>query len=386
MSGVAAQALSHVVRRGLEHMPTTTDGLDDLTRLDFSIFTLIPVAVVLITTIFLICSVDYTVGSVMASLTMIESPSTTTIVETAPPAYSDEPDAPLEKKMDVADVEVVVIDHKPITASVVGTIKHLHRIGGFRARWRGLGWSIIYHFAVNFVGHLFGGLFSGVLGHILAQGLGYTLSVVLMCRLHMVWTHAMIATPTSTSWSERFIPRKQCKPLLLASLNYAVAQQSIIVLPAMLLLVLSPIVFAFPGLTQASTLQVAFLAFHVVALPTIAILAALFIYLPAASTLARVEACLLPQGRETIVPFDRMAIVGDLDLNERGSAKKLNAAAWKSFTNATRLRLVKLFVKLVAFQVAVILVSLHVLGAIAYFSNPEQVSAAFRQLSSNMPW
>jgi hypothetical protein len=57
---------------------------------------------------------------------MIESPTSTAIIETAPPAYADEPDSPLEKKESMLpseaaadqDIEITVINHKPITANI----------------------------------------------------------------------------------------------------------------------------------------------------------------------------------------------------------------------------------------------------------------------------
>lgn len=301
----------------------------------------------------------------MASLAMIESPSSTTVVETAPPAYTDEPDAPLEKKADIESVEVVVINHKPITASVVGTIKHLHRVGGFAARWRGLFQAIIYHIAQNVVGNILTIPLTGLLGKMIGTSLAFLLATVGLCRLRMLWTHAMIAVPTSTRWYKRFVPRKQCRPLLLASLNYALAQQATLVFP-ILVAILLPV--SFQGM-QNQIVTVLYL----LCIPLTFLLTIIFVYLPAAAALTRIEACLLPEDQATIVPFDRLAIVGDIDLTERCSSKKLWRASWKSFTAAARIRVIKLYVKLIAFEIAFVLIAFHVAGAIFYFSNKDQI-------------
>ena len=162
---------------------------------------------------------------------MIESPSRTAIVEPKPPAYTEEPDAPLEKEPLIpadADVEVTVIEHKPITSSIKATVFHLHRIGGFRARWRGLHLAVLYHFLhamlANFLAAFLG---FGIIG----EALVYIFVSLGLARLHMAWTHSMIAYPSSKPWFRRLPARKQCKALLLPALVYAAAQQATIILP-----------------------------------------------------------------------------------------------------------------------------------------------------------
>ena len=133
----------------------------------------------------------------MSSLAMIESPSRTAIIESKPPPYTEaEPDAPLEKEPLMAevdadtDIEVTVIDHKPITTSIRTTIGHLQRVGGWTARWRGLGLSGVYHLAHG----MFTNLVSGFLGlGIAGEALCYIFVSLGLARLHMAWTHKMIS-------------------------------------------------------------------------------------------------------------------------------------------------------------------------------------------------
>lgn len=319
----------------------------------------------------------------MATLSMIESPSTTTIIESKPPAYADEPDAPVEKEplMELTDddVEVTVISHKPITAKISTTIKHLHRVGGFTARWRGLGQSAVYHFCFNTFGFLVGQLSRSVFGSIGSQVFSQILATVVMCRIHMLWTHAMISKPSSTPWYRQIAPRKHAKALLLPSLVYAVAQQLVFMLPIAVAIIARWQQFFEPGFVDTfrslSDFDVAILVLRVLAVPAAAIIATLTLLLPSMAALTRVEACLLPEDRETIVPFDRAAILGDIDLSQRRGATKLFVAAWKSFTSAARLRLVKLFVKLVTAQFAIALIGMHVAAAVIFFFAKDQMVA-----------
>ncbi|KAJ7241855.1 hypothetical protein C8J57DRAFT_1558662 [Mycena rebaudengoi] len=93
---------------------------------------MLPVLITGVIVLLTLASIRYTLGDVVASLAMIESPSTTAIVEQKLPAYADEePLIPIE-----ADV-----DHEPITASQRTTMRHLRHVGGF---WRGLGLYILY--------------------------------------------------------------------------------------------------------------------------------------------------------------------------------------------------------------------------------------------------
>lgn len=66
MSGVAAQALHHVVRRGLEQIPTTTDGSLDIgtmtgdpqMRFEVPVWSLVVSGVILIVASLLVISVS----------------------------------------------------------------------------------------------------------------------------------------------------------------------------------------------------------------------------------------------------------------------------------------------------------------------------------------
>lgn len=326
-----------------------------------------------------ITQIRYTIGEVMASLAMIESPSSIAIVEPAskPPGYTEtlpekEPLVPLESAD--SDVEITVINHKPITAKLATTIHHLHRIGGFRARWRGLGLSMLYHALHGILSNFLAATLNcGFVGHSLV----YVFVSLALARLHMIWTHSMIAYPSAKHWSRRVVPRKQCKAVLLPSLVFALAQQATFILPVAVAFALGV-----PELTHAQFAHAAkhedcsavlSMALRILAVPATALVVALAVLLPASVTLTRIEATLLPEDEETIVPFDREAIIGEIDITARGGCRKLFVEAWRSFDRSARLRLIKLYAKMVVAQFAIVVIGLHLMMAEVFVIGGERL-------------
>lgn len=321
---------------------------------------------------------------------MIESPSRTAIFESAPPPpYTDEaekepPVADADADAEPVDVEVTVIEHKPITASIRTTIGLLHRVGGFRARWRGVGLRIVYGFLhcaiTNFLSHFLGlGLVGGMLTYIFVS-LG-------LARVHMAWTHSMIAYQSSKWWFHRLPPRKDCKVLLLPALVYAAAQQATHILPLGVGFALGVIG---PGAHEAREAagecpkQLLLLTLSFLAVPLTYILVGLAILFPASVTLTRIEATLLPEDMEPIVPFDKAAITGDIDVSVRGGCRAIFVQAWRSFDRASRWRLVKLYVKMVLAQIMVAIVTVHLMVAELYVLGAERMAVFFKSAGAQL--
>ena len=331
----------------------------------------------------------------MSSLAMIESPSRTAIIDSKPPPYSDaQPDAPLEKEPLLAttaaqdtDVEITVVEHKPITSSIRTTIGHLHRVGGFRARWRGVGISALYHVLhgalVNLLGNLFG-------YSLIGEAFCFVLVSLGLARIHMAWTHAMIGQPSSKSYLRRMPARKDCRRILLPALVYALAQQATIILPlgvALLLGVTPPPLFQKEDPNRhfhPCPKQMAIMALRVLAVPATYAIVGLAVLLPASVTLTRIEATLLPEGEEAIVPFDKEAIIGDIDVTAKGHARALFVQAWRSFDRSARLRLIKLYVKMFFAQLLVIFVAVHLMVAEMYVIGGERLGLFFKSAAAQL--
>ncbi|KAJ7110568.1 hypothetical protein C8R44DRAFT_800238 [Mycena epipterygia] len=378
--------LNHIVKRGIEHFQTASPEYIAKLQQDAELYEnagrdmevnpqeTLPVLITGVIVLLILASIRYTLGDVVASLAMIESPSSTAIVEAKLPAYADEePLIPTDVDAD-ADIEITVVNHKPITAKLSTTMRQLRRVGGFRARWRGLGVSLLYHFAHAVVA----GIFSRVLPvALLGNVLGSIFTSVILARVHMLWTHTMIAHPTTKSFLQRMVPVKECKPLVLPTLVFAAAQQATFLLPLAVAVLLD-----LPGMPEHALhaaqrdepATLALMALRILAVPASAALFALLVLLPASATLTRIETALLPADMQTIVPFDRAALVGDIDLTTRGGSRALFAAAWRSFDRAARLRLVKLYAKMVFAQIVVAVVGLHVMAVEVYVIGGERLA------------
>ncbi|PIB02791.1 hypothetical protein CB0940_11775 [Cercospora beticola] len=397
MSGIHGQVVGHLAKRGyeavqehmsqLQHDATLYDQAGP--EMEVQPWEMLPVIVTGFLTLLLIAAIRYTVGEVVASLAMIESPTTTAIVQDNPPAYADEPDAPIEKEPLMpseaeADVEVTLINNKPVTSSIRASVRHLTNIGGFRGRFRGAAVSVVYHFAhsllTNFLSGLLGmGLFGSAIMYIVAS-LG-------LARLHMVWTHTMIGQPVAQPFYRRFVPRKQCKAILLPSLVFAMAQQATLLLPLIVAVALGLPDIDHSQVTNAAKhdcSKLVWMALRFLAVPATGLFVAFAILLPATVTLTRIEALLLPEDQDTIVPFDRSAIVGNVDITAKGSSRAIFIQAWRSFDSSARWRLIKLYVKMAAMQIGVIFVSVHLMVAEIYVIGGERLGLLIKSALAQM--
>ncbi|KAG9698360.1 hypothetical protein KCU95_g1915, partial [Aureobasidium melanogenum] len=334
------EVLHHLARRGYEAM-STTESHQTITT-DASALEMAPLIFTGVVFAFLLASIRYTLGGVVASLAMIEDRQTT-VVETRTLAVDEkeDPDAPLDKAR-LIDEEVMVINETPLTSSIRKTLKHLTSIGGFRARWRGAGAAIIYNLVhsltVSFIA-MFVAAFTGlpVVGRILAN----IAANVLLARIHMVWTHTVISEPSSLTWSQRLAQtdRTMFCALALPTLVHSIAELATYGLPVAMFLFVGPEITSDRANEQlfvrAATSLSAFILLNVL------------ILLPATVTRTRIEASFLPEDSKTIVPFDRTfnSATNMIALDSRAGRKSLFIEAWRSFDMASRIRLVKFFVK-----------------------------------------
>ena len=169
----------------------------------------------------------------------------------------------------------------------------------------------------------------------------------------MTWTHIVMSNPSPKSWYRRFPSLKSGSKVFLPTAIWAAAEQLALYIPALM--------FGTYGLERYAEdpshyREVAPEAFASdVSQVFICALVALFIVFaivfPAQVTLTRVQASMLPEEDESIVPFDRSfggrvepAVVG-------GSGCVSMLDAWKTFDWAARIRLIKLYLKVIGLQI-----------------------------------
>ncbi|KAJ7627344.1 hypothetical protein FB45DRAFT_1004818 [Roridomyces roridus] len=385
--------LNHIVIRGVAHLQDVSPEYIAKLEADRDLFgnsgydlevsqsQMLPVIITSVVMFLILFSIRYTVGNVVLSLAMIESPGTVAVVEKKVPAYSDE--EPLVAGSDV-DVEITlsVINRKPVTASLCGTMRLLRSAGGFFARWRGIGVYVRYgalHMLVNgFLSHILGAFI--LRRGIATNALGSIGASVMLARVHMLWTHIVITHPTSKSHYKRFVPRAESKPVYLPSLFLALAEQATILIPMYLAFTLGLLDNAMPerilkAVQEDDCNTLILFGTHLLLVFSSGVILALSLVLPASIALARIEAALLPAETPALVPFDRAALVGDIDLTARGAgtSRALFKAARRSADRASCIRVIKLYIKMLAAQTAVALVGVGLVAAEVYVIGGERL-------------
>jgi hypothetical protein len=308
-------------------------------------------AVTSIAFVLLAMSLEYTIRLIMVNLAIIESPSAT-VVKVYEPLKSEGKE---NETVHVEIEETLVVPEKPITKSIRRTMQRLRSVGGFTARWRGLGLFFLYIVMMGVVHFIFS-IFSRphpVRAFTLTNFAADMTGALAASRIHCAWTHATISTSTKR-FRDRVVSRSQWKQLLLPTALKVVLQEAT-------LFAIALSAHASYELSRSYTGPVAralpFLVPLLVA-PTLWV----FVLIPTTVVLIRKEASLLSADDETIVPFDRTfgnrVVPGLTVLSLRD--------AWKSFGSDAWRRVVMLHVKFIAILLMVGVVYAHVLLAEAW--------------------
>ena len=297
---------------------------------------------------------------------MVESP-TAAIYE---PLRSEHPDAPVcDRKDGTTEPELIVVNKKPITTSLCNSMRHLKQRGGRLARFRGLSIFVVYHFVVFRAAELL------AFATPIPLAVATVLSSVLFARLRTAWVHIVISEPSSKYWFRRLPTWKSWKKVALPTAILVICQQITIALPAGLSVAFGLARFSDPQqFADMSDSERKLLLVKGFAVLLLGIFCAVAIVVPAQVTLTRVQASLISEEDETIVPFDRSfggrvvpEIVG-------GSGVIGILDAWKTFDWNSRVRLLKLYGKVMLIQFAVTFTMVLVIFSQFYFLMGEELN------------
>jgi hypothetical protein len=288
--------------------------------------------------------VDYTIRQIFPVLAIVENEN--------PPAYepvSLEEDAATRNADNngVPKPAGAAVPHGEFAHTVTGSLRACHRLlrstGGFRAIFRGFACFC----AQVFLTIILMGIFSASLGS------NFTPIATLLASLSLVqfstaWVHIVISQPTQQHFWSRLPPFKRTFDATWKAVTlYWAAMEFSRFLP---LIVGQLLGFRF--LTSDSNTMPDGAIAKMFVVMGLAVISSIFVVIPAHIVLIRVQASLLPEDTETIVPFDRSfngtvepAIVGG-----RGYATITDA--WKTFTRGAWRRLVKLYVKIYLVSIA----------------------------------
>ncbi|KAI8964378.1 hypothetical protein F5Y11DRAFT_316136 [Daldinia sp. FL1419] len=284
----------------------------------------------------LFLTLNYSLQRVFPTLAIVEDPS--------PPAY--EPVSLNEDTQSLAEDNSPVADEaarggsqaRLITSSLRSTYRTLTAISGLRSLFRGFACYIFLTFASSFVVGILSSTFVPVL-------IAAPISALALVQLYTAWTHIVISAPSSKTFWQRLPPfKKAFHATALPVVMFFFAKELSIFVPKMLAYGMSmnlpdPMQ---PGVIPEGDKNDIWKAVLVLLL---ALAMNIFLVIPTHVILTRVQASLLPDEDDTIVPFDRSfqgkvepAIVG-------GKGFVTIKDAWESFPRASWMRLVKLYVK-----------------------------------------
>lgn len=341
--------VSHLLRRGLAIASSDQGPKNplDILRDNLSGGGAAILILTILVFVLLLSSVRYTLLGVVATLAQVEQPERSYMqldshAQAPKPSSDPASDAPPPY-----DPEVVMIQQPAITSSIRGTLRHISMKAGFTARWRGLACAVCTLVAYQLCYNGLGALLHNLLPLGISSLLTGVITSIILARWTLAWTHIVISEPSTQYWFRRIPSFSTWRKIWAPTAINAVAAQLVFVFPML-------IWYAF-GLNDAETLNAltpvgALWKFMVILL--VALVIYIGIVLPSEVALTRCQASLLPDEDESIVPFDRSyggkvvpAIVG-------GSGMLSYVDAWKSFDRASRMRIVKLYLKIFAIDIA----------------------------------
>ncbi|KAF2830816.1 hypothetical protein CC86DRAFT_367476 [Ophiobolus disseminans] len=353
-----------LVRRGISHPHAvafvkraviTSDEPDS--KVDVPAWGIVLLYVSFMVAVVGISLVSYMLHEVITTLCMVESPIAAITVS---PSSADDKDAAEKEGLLETGPTITLVNQKPITASIRGTIKHLVAHAGRWARFRGLR----IHFAHSILFSLASTFLSAALPRFPGQVIFVAaLSGAAVANVHAAWTHKVVSMPNEKKFWQRLPSKADWKVLALpAAIESAMPYVSIyLTCGAAMLMGLHHV--NGENVRELNGAQSASLIIRSILLVVFAITCTLFLCLPSIVTLVRIEASILPEDQDTIVPFDRTfggKVVSQL---MGGSGKVGFLDAWRSFNWEARRRLIKLFVKSFLILTGMVFVIAHVLIA-----------------------
>jgi hypothetical protein len=176
----------------------------------------------------------------------------------------------------------------------------------------------------------------------------------------MAWTHIVISEPSAKPWWRRVLGLRAWRKVLAPTAIFALATQLSVLAPVILAKIfgLNKLKERAPDMTGG---QQGIVAVESIAVFVLGLVLSLMVVLPANVMLTRVQASLLDDAEETIVPFDR-SFGGKVVPEIVGGAGVIGMRdAWHTFDWASRFRLVKAYAKVIVLQFLVSIIFVIVL-------------------------
>ncbi|KAH8655988.1 hypothetical protein BGZ60DRAFT_385438 [Tricladium varicosporioides] len=331
---MSASLVGHLARRGME---VAVKSNPEKHPYKLPIWGAVMLGGTVLAFLLVLSMVEYTFGRLVPTLVMIESPQDAIVFEPLP---TDDPDTTINK-----NPELEAVKPKPITSSFRTTIQLLQSKGGFRARFRGISIFIVTQILLSWIANLVS-IIPGI-----PKPVGMIVASVALAQLLTAWTHIVISDPSPKTWFRRLPAKSTWKKIAIPTAITALAEQVALYVPI------------YVGLASGLNIdpeQAANLSSHeqkIIALKgfgifVLALVLGFLLVIPSNVTLTRVQASLLSDTEETIVPFDRSFKGKVIPEIVGGSGVVGMLDAWKTFDWSARIRLIKAYAKVFCMQFA----------------------------------
>lgn len=292
---------------------------------------------------------------VVTTLCMVESPvAAITVSPTPESGDKHEKEGLLE-----TGPTITLVNQKPITSSIRGTLRHVVANAGRFSRFRGFPLYITYSAYMSLATIFLTAALPRFPGKevLVAAVAGATVA-----SLHALWTHKIVSMPTDKTAWQRMPSRSQWKTLALpAAIQSAMPSISFYLVVAFgYLLKLDKM--DLENAAEYTCDQWTSLVLRVAATLVFAITCSLFLCMPANVTLVRIEASILAEDQDTIVPFDRTFGGKVVEKMMGGTGIVSFLDAWRSFTWEARRRLIKLYLKSFVMISGLVFFIMHILA------------------------
>jgi len=298
---------------------------------------------------------SYMLNEVVATLCMVESP--VAAITVSPSAHeASGKDGEKEGLLETGPT-ITLVHQKPITSTIRGTLRHLVANAGRFARFRGFRIHVLYSVLVSIVATFFKAALPDVPGQAI---LGASITSAVLANIHAAWTHRVVGMPTKRSIYQTIPAKSHWKTLALPAAITAVMPYISMYLTLGVGMLLGLHKLEEENITTCAQWMSLIARFATIGI--FALTCSIFLCLPAMVTLVRIEASILPEDQDTIVPFDRTfggKVVSQL-MGGTGVVGFLDA--WRSFNWEARRRLIKLFAKSFFIITALVVVFAHVVA------------------------
>ncbi|CBY00515.1 hypothetical protein IAQ61_011438 [Plenodomus lingam] len=353
--------LTELVKRGVSHPATAAfvkracGQKTQSERIEMPIWGSVLLFVSFLSSALIVTMVSYMLQEVVTTLCMVESPVAAITVS---PSHESGDKHEKEGLLETGPT-ITLVNQKPITSSIRGTLRHLVANAGRFARFRGFRLYTLYAFLFSMATAFFSGALPRVPG---MEILIAALAGAVVANVHAVWTHKIVSMPTEKTIWQRIPSKAHWKTLALPAAIKAAMPYISLYLVGGFGYMLNLHKLESENLAEYKCAQWTSLIVRLGATLIFAVFCTLFLCLPAIVTLVRIEASILPEDQDTIVPFDRTFGGKVVEKMMGGTGVVAFLDAWRSFNWEARRRLIKLYLKTFIMVSGLVFVIMHILA------------------------